>query len=134
MQKLDFFKFLFNTNKILFKQQRLVQTSLNAFNDKNTKQPVKYEEYEEPFKNMDIKNLEDIGVLKKKWSWPKYNRIIYPPSKDGEPKVTPFVHHMRTYIQTNPQKLWFTASMVRNGQKRKSHETHFYQSPNGIDA
>lgn len=36
-----------------------------------------------------IKNLEKLGLAKPSWSWPQYNRVIYPPTEDGKPSVTP---------------------------------------------
>ena len=36
-----------------------------------------------------IRNLERIGKAKPTWSWPQYNRIVYPPSEDGEPIKNP---------------------------------------------
>ncbi len=113
MQKFELLKLLFGTNGQLLKQKRLIQTSVKIFDDGKKIQPI-YEEYDEPFTSVNIKGLEDMGILKTHWSWPKYNRIIYPPQKEGEPKVTPFVHHMRSYIKYSPKKMWLTASMVRN--------------------
>jgi hypothetical protein len=110
MQKLELLKSLLST-KTLFKQQRFVQTSFKALDDSRKKQAIQYEEYEEPFKQVNIKGLQDVGILKPGWSWPKYNRIIYPPDS-GVSKVTPFVHHMRPFIKYSPKKMWLTASMV----------------------
>ena len=31
-----------------------------------------------------IRNLERLGVINNNISWPKYNRIIYPPTEDGK--------------------------------------------------
>ena len=66
-------------------------------------------------KGFDLKNLSKLGLAKDDWSWPKYNRIIYPPrsADDNRGPVTPFVHHMRTYIKYSPKKLWYPAVMVR---------------------
>ncbi len=36
-----------------------------------------------------IKNLENLGLAKPYWSWPQYNRIIYPPTEDGKPLKNP---------------------------------------------
>ena len=36
-----------------------------------------------------IKNLESLGLAKPYWSWPQYNRIIYPPTEDGKPLKNP---------------------------------------------
>ncbi len=60
-----------------------------------------------------IKNLEKMGMAKAYWSWPQYNRIIYPPAEDGVPLKNPFVHHMRTFIKYDQQKLWYPAFMVK---------------------
>ena len=59
-----------------------------------------------------IKNLEKLGIAKGYWSWPQYNRIIYPPAEDGKLLKNPFVHHMRTFIKYDQQKLWYPAFMV----------------------
>ena len=40
-------------------------------------------------KSSGIKNLERIGLAKKAWSWPQYNRVIYPPTEDGKPMINP---------------------------------------------
>ena len=60
-----------------------------------------------------IKNMEKMGLAKGHWSWPQYNRIIYPPTEDGKPLKNPFVHHMRTFIKYDQQKLWYPAFMVK---------------------
>ena len=36
-----------------------------------------------------LKNLERVGLAKYSWSWPQYNRIVYPPTEDGKPIKTP---------------------------------------------
>ena len=38
-----------------------------------------------------IKNLEKLGLAKAEWSWPKYNRTIFPPSADGVPLINPVI-------------------------------------------
>jgi large subunit ribosomal protein L22 len=65
------------------------------------------------YQRQNIKGLENLGVAKSNWSWPKYNRIVYPPQEEGEPKRNAFVHHMRTFIKYSPKKLWFPAVMVK---------------------
>ena len=39
--------------------------------------------------NTGIESLERLGVAKSYWSWPQYNRVIYPPTEDGKPSKTP---------------------------------------------
>ena len=36
-----------------------------------------------------LKNLERVGLAKQKWSWPQYNRIVYPPTENGQPIRNP---------------------------------------------
>ena len=36
-----------------------------------------------------IRNLEKLGMAKSYWSWPQYNRVIYPPNEDGKPMINP---------------------------------------------
>ena len=36
-----------------------------------------------------IRNLEKLGIAKPYWSWPQYNRVIYPPTEDGKPMINP---------------------------------------------
>jgi hypothetical protein len=36
-----------------------------------------------------IRNLENLNLAKAHWSWPQYNRVIYPPSQDGKPLKNP---------------------------------------------
>jgi len=45
-------------------------------------------EYEQD-KSNGIKTLEKLGLAKAEWSWPKYNRTVFPPSEDGIQLVTP---------------------------------------------
>ncbi len=83
-----------------------------------------------------IKNLEKLGIAKPHWSWPKYNRTIFPPTEDGVPLMNPvrsilfssvlnqseiithiymiiqFVHHQRNFIKYSAKKLWYPAFLV----------------------
>lgn len=45
-------------------------------------------EYEQDLSS-GIKNLERLGLAKSNWSWPKYNRTVFPPSEDGVPLINP---------------------------------------------
>ncbi len=49
-------------------------------------------------KSSGIKNLEKLGIAKPHWSWPKYNRTIFPPSEDGVPLINP-VFHKNNYLK-----------------------------------
>lgn len=50
-------------------------------------------EYEEDLSS-GIKNLEKLGLAKSNWSWPKYNRTVFPPTEDGVPLINP----VRTFL------------------------------------
>jgi len=71
-------------------------STLNVFNRNlasNSKTTVKNEadaefEYQSD-KSSGIRNLEKIGLAKQSWSWPQYNRVIYPPTEDGKPMINP---------------------------------------------
>lgn len=68
---------------------RYVTSSIN--NKPNVKKTTKLDD-EFEYQNDDssgIRNLEKLGVAKSYWSWPQYNRTIYPPTDDGKPAITP---------------------------------------------
>ena len=76
--------FMFNTSstRVLLarenKNESIDETSkdedLNEFEKSNTAR---------------VKKLEQMGLVNKHTSWPKYNRIVYPPSEDGKSTKTP---------------------------------------------
>ena len=85
--------------------------------DKTKKAPESnvgnFENFEQPKKFLNIKSLKDVGLAKDDWIWPKYNRILYPPQARDEPRRSAFVHHMKTYIHIDYDKLWYPATMIR---------------------
>ena len=52
-------------------------------------------------KSSGIKNLERLGLAKKNWSWPQYNRVIYPPTEDGKPMINPVCNIFLIFIYKN---------------------------------
>jgi hypothetical protein len=106
---LNITKSITKTNKLYAVRASLIHTTC-LLND--AKPSVVYDEFEQPFTRDNIKNLQDLGIAKPTWSWPKYNRIIYPPQTKDEPRRNAFVHHMKNYIKYSPWKLWFPAVMV----------------------
>ncbi|KAI3387645.1 hypothetical protein SNEBB_008361 [Seison nebaliae] len=44
-------------------------------------------------------------------SWPRYNRIIYPPNLPEQPAR--YVNHMKMNIHMAPKKMWFAARLIR---------------------
>ena len=68
--------------------------------------------FEKEYKSK-VKYLEQFGLVKSHISWPQYNRIIYPPSENGQDEVKPFVHHMRSFIKYPAKKLWYPAHLIR---------------------
>lgn len=94
-----------NSNKLLF------HTGARLNQQKQEKDDIDKNEFQRELSS-GIKNLERLGVIKNHWSWPKYNRIIYPPQPDGEPMKNPFFHHQRLFIKYPAKKLWYPAFMV----------------------
>ncbi|KAK2170429.1 hypothetical protein LSH36_3g29035 [Paralvinella palmiformis] len=46
-------------------------------------------------------------------AWPKYNDIIYPPQKEGEPPRPAEITHYRANVKCSQKKLWYVACMIR---------------------
>lgn len=46
-------------------------------------------------------------------SWPKYNDIVYPPQKEGEPPRPAEITHYRPNVKYSQKKLWYVACMIR---------------------
>lgn len=53
---------------------------------KNTKNEEEIEDFASDLSS-GLKNLERIGLVKSCWSWPKYNRTVYPPIEDGSEPI-----------------------------------------------
>ncbi|KAL3879527.1 hypothetical protein ACJMK2_031821 [Sinanodonta woodiana] len=45
--------------------------------------------------------------------WLKYNDIVYPPRKEGEPARPAEITHMRTNVKYSPDNMAFIATMIR---------------------
>ncbi|XP_074649929.1 large ribosomal subunit protein uL22m-like [Tubulanus polymorphus] len=45
--------------------------------------------------------------------WPKYNQIVYPPQKEGEPRRPAEITHYRANIKSSYKKMWYLAQMIR---------------------
>ncbi|XP_071522841.1 large ribosomal subunit protein uL22m isoform X2 [Panulirus ornatus] len=46
-------------------------------------------------------------------SWPKNNKLKFPPTPLGEEQRPAFVCHMKTNIKYSPSKMWYVACLVR---------------------
>ena len=46
-------------------------------------------------------------------NWLKYNEIVYPPQKPGEPKRPAEIVHMKNHIKYSTDKMWYMAMMIR---------------------
>lgn len=99
-------------NSFLLQSNKNTSGKEPAKNEKTSKANTDFEDFQEPSKYLNLKQLDKLGLLKDKWIWPKYNRIIYPPQAPDEPKRNAFVHHMKNYIKYPAKKLWFPAVMV----------------------
>lgn len=69
------------------------------------------------------------GVYKEKKRWTRYNDIVYPPQKPGEPRRPAEVCHHRSNIQYQKYKMWYLAGMIRGltideAMKRLSFSAH----------
>lgn len=109
--------------------------SRNSSNESGKKEEDEFEDVFDYQKSnaQKVKFLEHFGIIKDYAKWPKYNRIIYPPSEDGKLIKNPvisicfylpkersyswianfkFIHHMRCMIKYPAEKLWFPAFLV----------------------
>ncbi|XP_067947969.1 large ribosomal subunit protein uL22m-like [Watersipora subatra] len=46
-------------------------------------------------------------------NWLKYNQVVFPPTKDGEPERPAEVYHQRCHIRYQQQKMLYLCRMVR---------------------
>jgi hypothetical protein len=114
---------ILNINLNILSQQQskcLIHLNTKLLNTKKTDSTTttkndnrSFEDFQEPSKFLNLKQLEKAGLAKDYWSWPKYNRTIYPPQSKDEPRRNAFVHHMRTYIKGQQKTLWYPAVMIR---------------------
>ncbi|CAE1246593.1 RP-L22 [Acanthosepion pharaonis] len=54
-----------------------------------------------------------LTSVNSKNKWEGYNKIIYPPTKPGEPERPAEITHVRKNIKYSPLKLWYIACMIR---------------------
>jgi hypothetical protein len=78
--------------KNIIKSYKLIKQSnfqiirnLTSKNNADLEDEFKYQNDE----STGIRNLEKLGIAKPYWSWPQYNRVIYPPTEDGKPMINP---------------------------------------------
>ena len=78
--------------KNIIKSYKLIKQSnfqiirnLTSKNNADLEDEIKYQNDE----STGIRNLEKLGIAKPYWSWPQYNRVIYPPTEDGKPMINP---------------------------------------------
>ncbi|XP_064636700.1 large ribosomal subunit protein uL22m-like [Lineus longissimus] len=45
--------------------------------------------------------------------WPKYNDVVYPPTKPGEPRRPAEICHLRSNVKYSYKTLWYLAAMIR---------------------
>ncbi|XP_071087657.1 large ribosomal subunit protein uL22m-like [Haliotis cracherodii] len=63
------------------------------------------------YKNTDFD--KSLGFRRKSWKWEKYNRIVYPPQKEGQNIRPAEICHARFQIKYSPLKMWYIAVMIR---------------------
>jgi hypothetical protein len=79
-----------------------------------------------------IKNLEKLGIAKPHWSWPKYNRTIFPPTEDGVPLMNPvrFIFFSSVFNQSEIiTHVYFSLSTIKEtslSTRRKNSGTPLF--------
>ncbi|KAJ8297765.1 hypothetical protein KUTeg_024296 [Tegillarca granosa] len=53
------------------------------------------------------------GLFSLPTKWMKYNDIVYPPQKEGEPRRPAEICYVKLHQKYSPDKLWYTAKMIR---------------------
>ncbi|CAH1777528.1 unnamed protein product [Owenia fusiformis] len=57
--------------------------------------------------------LHKQNMFDPKFKYLKYNKIVYPPQEEGEPRRPAEVTYVRSNIKYSPDKLWYMAIMIR---------------------
>ncbi|CAF0823141.1 unnamed protein product [Brachionus calyciflorus] len=100
-------------NKLCVATTGAMHTSSIQFVNKKEQEGEEDEFDKQRLASAKIRNLERLGTIKSHYSWPQYNRIIYPPAQNGQPIRNPFVHHMRHFIKYPAKKMWYPAFLIR---------------------
>jgi hypothetical protein len=78
-------KNIIKSYKLIKQSNFQIARNLTSKNNADLDDEFKYQNDE----STGIRNLEKLGIAKPYWSWPQYNRVIYPPTEDGKPMINP---------------------------------------------
>jgi hypothetical protein len=78
-------KNIIKSYKLIKQSNFQIVRNLTSKNNADLDDEFKYQNDE----STGIRNLEKLGIAKPYWSWPQYNRVIYPPTEDGKPMINP---------------------------------------------